>query len=185
MLDAAAKVPLIIKYPGKAPEHRSEVCSLVDLMPTILGYAGVETEQKMDGIDLFNNDGSREFVFSQYANGTTGLYMVASDHDKLIYSEVDKKYWYFDEFPEHINRYDENCPRCIQMKQLMDAYIAEDCAIDPDDRVIDMEQFMKDYRYKLVKQDSVNRKDDEQNLMPPGYEIDCEIVYTWKRPKKN
>lgn len=110
MLDAAARVPLLVKYPGKAPERREDVCSLLDLMPTILNYAGVPLPEELDGQDLFTGDRGREFVYSQYANGTTGLYMIVSDHDKLVYSAADRRYWYFDSFPEREDRYDPASP---------------------------------------------------------------------------
>ena len=184
MLDAAAKVPLLVKYPDRAPEHRREVCSLVDLVPTILNYAGLPLPKDLDGQDLFTENNTREIVYSQFGNGNMGLYMAASDHDKLVYSAMDHRFWYFDQCPEQEDRYDENAPRCRKLQALLEAYIASDRSPDKDGRIIDMEQYKKDYRYRLVKQDSVNRKEDERALLPAGYDIDVDIVYTWKRKKE-
>ncbi len=184
MLDAAAKVPLLIRCPGEAPGRRSEVCSLVDLMPTILRCAGLPLPERLDGQDLFAAHSTREIVYSQFSNGTTGLYMAASSRDKLVYSEADRRFWYFDAFPEREDRYDENSPRCRELRGLLEAYIASDQSPDKDDRVIDIEQYRRDCRYRLVKQDSVNRREDERALLPPGYDIDLDIVYTWKRKKE-
>ena len=181
MLDAAARVPLLVKYPGKEPERRGDVCSLLDLMPTILNYAGVPLPEDLDGQDLFTGDRGREFVYSQYANGTTGLYMIVSDHDKLVCSAADRRYWYFDSFPEREDRYDPASPRCARMKGLLDAFIAADRSPDQDDRAIDMEQVRRECRYTLVKQDSVKRMADEKAQLPPGYDIDVNIQYTWKQ----
>lgn len=146
-----------------------------------MGYMGLQGEGDLDGIDLFGAPLEREFVYSQYANGTTGLYMVASNHDKLVYSAVEDRYQYFDAYPEAHNSYDANNPRCKQMKELLDAYISSDQAMDKDERQIDLDEYLKDYHYKLIKQDSVNRTDDEKALLPPGYTIDTGIVYTWMR----
>ncbi len=184
MLDASAKVPLLVKYPGRAPERRREVCSLVDLMPTILNYAGLPLPERLDGQDLFTEDYRREVVYSQFSNGTTGLYMAASNHDKLVYSAADRRFWYFDQYPEREDRYDSQSSRCRELRRLLENYIASDQSLEQDDRVIDMDQYRRDYRYRLVKQDSVNRKEDERALLPPGYDIDVDIVYTWKRKKE-
>ncbi len=181
MLDCVARVPLMIRKPGETAGIMDEVCSNVDLYPTILDYMGIPGEPERDGVDLFGNLSDREFVYSQYANGTTGLYMIASRKDKLIYSAVEDMYQYFDAFPEAENRYSEDNPRCRQMKKLLDAYIASDQAIDKDDRKIDLQEYLKDYHYRLVKQDSVNREKDEKGMLPPGYTIDTGIVYTWMK----
>ena len=185
MLDAAARVPLLVKYPGRTPERRREVCSLVDLMPTILNYAGLPLPEMLDGQDLFMDNNTREIVYSQFANGNIGLYMAASNWDKLIYSAADHRFWYFDHRPEREDRYRADNPRCQELRRLLEAYIASDQSLDKDDRTIDIEQYRKDCRYQLVKQDSVNRKEDERALLPPGYDIDLDIVYTWKRKKKS
>ena len=181
MLECVENVPLMIKYPGQQPKHHDEVCSLVDLYPTIMGYLGLKGEENLDGIDLFGDAVQREFVYSQYANGTTGLYMIASNHDKLVYSAVEDRYQYFDAFPEAVNKYNADDPRCRKMKELLDAYIESDQAPDKDDRHIDLQEYLKDYGYRLVKQDSMNRAEDEKALLPPGYSIDTAIEYTWMR----
>ena len=45
MLDGAAHVPFILKVPGGKHTVRHDVCSLVDVAPTLLSYAGVDYER--------------------------------------------------------------------------------------------------------------------------------------------
>ena len=52
--------------------------------------------------------------------------MVAAEKDKLIYSRLHDKYAYFDECPEHINKYDEGGERVEYLKALLDAHMAAD-----------------------------------------------------------
>lgn len=180
MLDAVAKVPLLVKYPGKDASHCTDVCSLLDLMPTILNYAGIPLPQELDGQNLFCANNTREFVYSQYSSGTTGLYMIVSNNDKLIYSAADQRYWYFEHFPEEKDQYSPANPRCVHMKKLLNEFIACDCSLNKEKEAVDMEQIRQNYYYTLIKQDSVKRMADEKAQLPPGYEIDLDIQYTWK-----
>lgn len=67
------------------------------------------------------------------------------------------------------------------MKKLLDDFIAADRSPDRDRRTIDMDQVRRECRYTLVKQDSVKRREDEKALLPPGYDIDVDMRYTWKQ----
>lgn len=183
MLDAAARIPMLIRNPAGSSTHVKEVCSLLDLGPTILRYAGIEPGAGFEGKDLYAGNLEREFVYSQYSNGTIGLYMIVSSRDKLIYSAADGKYWYFNEFPEHENRYREDDPRCATMRELLWDYIDSDQALDKETQTVDMDQVRKAYRYKLVRQDSVMRMKDEQAMLPEGYHLELELEYTWAKKK--
>ncbi len=52
--DEAARVPFLMRWPGKIPaDCTSDACmSTVDIMPTLLGLAGVEVPKEVEGMDL-------------------------------------------------------------------------------------------------------------------------------------
>ena len=70
----AARVPLFISAPGVRPGRTGKVVSLVDLMPTMLDFAGAElpAETGQDGDSLMpllkgNEDGWKDEVICEYA----------------------------------------------------------------------------------------------------------------------
>ena len=75
MYDSVTHIPLIIRYPGMARQGQQvdDLTSLMDLGPTILGAAGIETPTYMEGRSLlpYGDENSadqvtpREFVFSE------------------------------------------------------------------------------------------------------------------------
>lgn len=185
MLNAVTNVPFIIKNPEVKPGVLDKAVSLVDILPTVMDYYNLEIpkDYEYDGTDVFKEN-DREFVYSQFSNGETGLYMVASSHDKMFYSKTEDKYWYFDKFPEEKNIYDENNLRCQQMKKLIAEYVDSDRAVNKVTEKVNLDEFFKDYRYRLVKQDSLNRQDEEKAMLPKGYDIDLDFEFFWKRSKK-
>ncbi|NMA24393.1 MAG: sulfatase-like hydrolase/transferase, partial [Clostridiales bacterium] len=53
MVDSSCSVPFILRHPGKEHEERLDACSLVDVAPTLLSYAGIPYEEgAFDGVDL-------------------------------------------------------------------------------------------------------------------------------------
>lgn len=95
-LDPAARVPLIVKYPGEAKDMRiSKPVSLVDIVPTILRFAEISSEEKHDGCDLFERDNERPIV-SQYQKSDKALYMILEKNYKYFYSAPDNKEWLID-----------------------------------------------------------------------------------------
>lgn len=99
-LDSAARVPMICRLPGRF--EAGAVCetpvSLVDIMPTALGAAGVSAEG-LDGQDMAtvaDGTSSREFVFGHYQNSDAGIYMATSREWKYIWSAPDNKELLFD-----------------------------------------------------------------------------------------
>ena len=126
MLDAACNVPLLIKS-GNGPCVRRDPASLADIAPTLLSLAQIPYQKEdFDGVDLLTQ--KHDVVYSQFSNGDTGLYMVSSGEDKLIYSEADRKYWYFDVFPEASNAYQSEQERICCLQKLLEDYRARDCA---------------------------------------------------------
>ena len=102
MLDSSARVPLVIRFPGKkySGKRVGRAASLVDIAPTFLSAAGVLAEGRgLDGVcleSLINGESKREYVFSQIQRGNDALYMIASDKLKYIYSAPDGKEYFLD-----------------------------------------------------------------------------------------
>lgn len=95
-LDPSARVPLIVKYPKKkAGEKIDEPVSLVDIAPTIMEYAGIESPEDYDGCNLFDEEYNRPIV-SQYQQFDRALYMLIEGNYKYFYSAADNKEWLID-----------------------------------------------------------------------------------------
>jgi arylsulfatase A-like enzyme len=102
MLDAAAKVPLLVRWPKafRAGAQCAAPATLLDLWPTFLGAAGANEPQVCaDGVDLrrlAKHPGLREDVISQFQDGRHGLYMIADRRWKYIYCTPDQREWLLD-----------------------------------------------------------------------------------------
>ena len=100
MLDAASRIPLIARYPESFPAGTAceTPASLVDLMPTFLSVAGLETSGlELDGMDLRRLLALEDrTVFSQYQEGPLGVYMAVNRRWKYFYSSPDRREFLFD-----------------------------------------------------------------------------------------
>ena len=101
MLNPAVKVPLLLRGPGIAPNQRIDTpVSLLDVFPTFAAAADAdEAPPSPEGSDLRDiaaGKTERDFVFSQFSEGDTGLYMIAGRELKYVYSAADKAEWLFD-----------------------------------------------------------------------------------------
>jgi arylsulfatase A-like enzyme/tetratricopeptide (TPR) repeat protein len=67
LYDSTLRVPLVVAQPGRAPEHRTEPVSLIDLAPTILRACGVTPPAAMSGADLLGPSTHRESSTDLYA----------------------------------------------------------------------------------------------------------------------
>jgi len=101
MLDAAARVPLLVRQPGRfaAGQRCTTPVSLLDLFPTFAATAGAEPtvpgETSADLAGIAAGKGTRSHVLSQFSQGPLGLYL-AVEHDwKYIYSAADRREWLF------------------------------------------------------------------------------------------
>ncbi len=102
MLDAACRVPLVARWPGRftAGQLCDAPASLLDLWPTFLAAAGAPEpavnpeRENLVQVAAGGADGDRT-VYSQFQAGPLGLYMVASREAKYIYSAPDRKEWLF------------------------------------------------------------------------------------------
>ena len=73
-------VEVFVPAPAADLVHRHDPASLVDLAPTLLSACGIDYDKnEYDGVNLFEDQ--HEEVYSQYANGTIGTYMVATGKD--------------------------------------------------------------------------------------------------------
>lgn len=129
-LKSAANVPLIIRYPERfaASAINEAPASLVDVMPTLLGAAGIDaTRLTLDGVDLAGDAvRQREMVFGQYEQGAKASYMALSRRWKYIYSASDNREFLFDERvdPEETRNRAETIGYLEQTKTMRDALIA-------------------------------------------------------------
>lgn len=171
MVDAASNIPFMIKMPGEAPCERHDPASLVDIAPTLLSAAGIEYDKaEYDGVDLMTEQ--HEEVYSQYGNGTLGLYMVATGKDKLVYSAIGDQYFYFDSFPDAVNKFDLSNPRVAELKEKLDAYMAADKCTEIDDRPNPQNPYKQEkYSFYPPLDDHIATFEEERARMPKGYEI--------------
>ncbi len=102
MLNPAVKVPMIVRAPGAiaAGARVDTPVSLLDLFPTFAATAGIDeatpSREGQNLIEIAAGDSDRDVVFSQFSEGPTGLYMVAGQDLKYIYSAADKREWLID-----------------------------------------------------------------------------------------
>lgn len=167
MLDAAAHVSMMMHIPGIPHSVRNDVVSLVDLAPTLLSWAGIPYDHaEYDGIDLLHE--KHGYVFSQY-NGREngGVYMIATDSDKLIYDSATGNHYYFDAFPETINKYDKNDPHIAELNSLLMKYIESDVGEPPKPGE---KKHPTDFGVGWM--DHNTRHDEEAARIPEVYKID-------------
>ena len=170
MLDSSCHVPLIIHAPGLGHAERSDACSLVDLAPTVLGFAGVPCgEGEFDGRDLFA-PGERKYVYSQHGCGLNGTYMITDGTARLIYRRKNDKYYYFAAAPETRNEYDPESPKVKEMQPLLDAYRLSDVNRAHDS--VTYEKVSKTHPHYPGRMDQYFYREEETAAIPEGYRID-------------
>ena len=68
--------------------------SLVDVLPTSLGAAGLSAQTDRSGMDLADlatGNAQRDAIVGQLAQEATGVYMLLTNEYKYIYSAADRK----------------------------------------------------------------------------------------------
>ena len=98
MLDPAARVPLLARYPERfaAGQQVTKVASAVDVLPTCLEAAGLRAPDDRSGVDLAllaRGEADREAVLCQFQTEGKGLYALITDEWKYIWSAPDQKEW--------------------------------------------------------------------------------------------
>ncbi|MBP5270292.1 MAG: sulfatase-like hydrolase/transferase [Clostridia bacterium] len=170
MVDAASNIPFMMKIPRREHEIRHDPASLVDLAPTLLSAAGIGYDPaEYDGVDLSKD--SHELVFSQYCNGKAGLYMAASGYDKIVYSAVGDKWFYFDSFPDAENKFDPQNPRVAFLKKKLEEYIASDVCPERIDTPPVRPYNQPKYSFYPQSDDHEKTFAEEYARMPEGYPI--------------
>jgi len=182
MLDSAARIPMVVRFPGRVKS--GEVCaapvSLVDVFPTFMDAAGISGAQT-DGeslIDIASGRKSREYVYSQFNTEEQGIYMVASDTKKYIYSAADDKEYVFDksisaaEDKNYAPDHPEKSALKAQLINTLTGTQASEAALDGDDWKKYPKQTIPsdDPDAGLLFQDDGRRRDAESKL-PPGYTV--------------
>lgn len=99
-LDAAARIPLLVRHPERfeANVQCDTPTSLVDVLPTSLGAAGIAPHDEHSGVDLADvatGNTERDAIIGQLSGENRGLYMLLTDEYKYIYSAADRKEWLF------------------------------------------------------------------------------------------
>jgi len=99
-LDSAARIPMIVKYPGCAKNSTCPVpVTLVDVLPTFLDHAGIPPSEDYSGesmIRLAEGTAQRETIYCQYEQEGYASYMNLNGQYKYIYSAPDDKEFLFD-----------------------------------------------------------------------------------------
>jgi arylsulfatase A-like enzyme len=101
MLEASARVPLVVRYPRAFPAGLGcdTAASLIDIFPTLQAAVGsTEPRPSEYGGDLSRLTGDRvgeRRVFSQLSQQSLGLYMITDGCTKYVYSAADQKEWSF------------------------------------------------------------------------------------------
>lgn len=172
MVDSSCHVPLMIKYPGAEPGRSGDVCSLVDIAPTLLHYAGAKYDaDEFDGVDLFGENG-RKYVYSQHGCGDVGTYMITDGTHKLIYRRAEDRYFYFDHIPEEHECYDAADPTVSEMKRFLDEYINSD--VNKTRSSVTYEKVTKTHPHYPGRMDHLYLHDAEAAAIPGEYKIDLE-----------
>lgn len=101
MLDVAARVPLIFRYPERFPSGavQNPPVSLVDLMPTMLDVAQAAVPDQMAGLSLAAVESlelENRTVYAQFQQLGLGVHMAVNGRWKYIYSAPDRKEFLFD-----------------------------------------------------------------------------------------
>jgi arylsulfatase A-like enzyme len=143
MLDAACRVPLVIRYPRKfkADTTCQAPVSLLDIAPTFLNAAECnEPNVCNDGLPLdqiADGKSDRDATFSQFQTGSYGLYMITTQTHKYIYSVADQKEWLFDlvNDPKETRNLAGDAQQASTMIMLRDRLIARMAQGDDENRI--------------------------------------------------
>lgn len=102
MLNPAVNIPMIVKWHDEfeAGVQNDTPVTLLDLFPTFVSISGNDnihpSPEGRNLRDIAKGNNDRDYVYSQFSEDATGLYMIASRDFKYVYSAADRKSWLFD-----------------------------------------------------------------------------------------
>lgn len=145
--DEAIHVPLVFSWPETIrQQHRVEgLTELVDILPTLLDLAGLETPARVQGRSLVGHltgkrdstDG-RRFVYSEYYNSWThgdayGTMLRSEDHKIVVYhgQATGELYDLGNDPDEFENLWDDQGARSLKMEMIKRCFDASVFSMDP------------------------------------------------------
>lgn len=124
------QVPLILYIPGRKPEQRSDLVSLVDIYPTIAELIGAKMESPVDGVSLLEpSDSKKRFnraIYYEVMYGNEARWGVQTREFKLVLDKQKGIEYFYDlrKDPQQKNNLSRADTRSRQMmKQLLAAYV--------------------------------------------------------------
>lgn len=97
--DVSARIPFMVRWPGRAPARCGAPVSLIDLGPTFVRLAGGGSLDNADGVDLeplTRGIADRQAVYSQFRQRGHAVFMRVDDRWKYAYSAPDGREYLFD-----------------------------------------------------------------------------------------
>lgn len=109
ILDPAARVPLIVRYPERFPQNVKcdTLASLVDIAPTFLAAAGIGSQAEHVGVDLAAlaaGQTGRDALLCQFQQGPVGVYGLITEHWKYFFSAADNREWLIPRHPGEMDQ---------------------------------------------------------------------------------
>ncbi len=134
LLPEEIRIPLILYLPGKAPQERKEIVSLVDVYPTVASLIGVKNPPQVDGLNLMqasNKQLQNRSIYYEINFGEKVLWGMQNHEYKLLVDSSTGLEYLFDlrKDPEEAKNLIGLSPRALKpMKELLSAYIAKSIA---------------------------------------------------------
>ncbi|MFH1675472.1 MAG: sulfatase [bacterium] len=89
MYDEVTRVPLFIKVPGVQPAMRSDRVSLIDVVPTIINWAGLSVPEGLNGKNILSPDydqkDERRFFIEGCIHATESKAIVEGGYKQILY----------------------------------------------------------------------------------------------------
>ena len=123
--EGGTRTPIMFSWPGVIePQKREELCSSIDLMPTILSAAGVEIPENLPGLDLMENLRDQKPIERKRIFGEGFAHDVANlekPDDSLLYRWcIEGKWKLLLTYDGAVGRYQSSHPRTEKRPQLFD-----------------------------------------------------------------
>ncbi len=123
--EGGVRTPIMCKWPGKIPAgERKELVSSIDIVPTILGAAGIDTPKGLPGLDLMTNLTESKPIERDHIFGESFAHDIA-DIEKpeasLLFRWCIEGDWkLLLTYDGEVNRYKSTHPRTEKRPQLFD-----------------------------------------------------------------